>query len=688
MSLNVALYNAVSGLMLNQRSMDVTAHNVANVNTEGYSRKIVNQESMVLDGFGAGVRLTDISRNVDQYLLRDVRETLSQTGEARVVNHFFDRMQELFGAPGADSSIGNLIGEFETTVQALANTPESLTARIELVGRAQLLAQQFRDIAGDIQSLRLEADKLIEQSVETVNTQLALIEELNVKIAQNLALGREVADLQDRRDLAMSAIAEEMDINHFVRDNGEVVIFTASGRTLLDRTAKTLSHDAASTFAPEIVWNAAGTGAVDGIMLDGVDITAEFRTGRIAGLIEMRDAALPDLNSQFGELAYSIVDELNAIHNQGTAFPAPSTMTGTRGVSAGDTPPWTGNARIAVVDNSGTVVEVQDFDLSTYATVGDLVTALDGLANLSATFNADGQVVLAAAGGNGVSINGLDSSVTVGNRNDSLASFLGLNDLFTSASNNYDNYLSSQQADGATPLSLTGTLTFSGAFGSASIAYGPGDDLATIAANITADGTLAGAGISASLVSDGSGVRLRITDAGGDNFFVTDTSNFLSTLNVRVDAGKTNSSIAVRSDIVNDPSLIVRGELSGAAGLAAGDVGATAGDRTVVQRLADKFTERLNFDRIGQMGSGSRTLSDFGAAIVGLNASQAATASDTLDVGEFLLTNLQTKAASISGVNLDEEMANLIILENAYAAAARVISTTTRLFDLLEELVG
>ena len=80
MSLNIALYNAVSGLQLNQRALDVIAQNVANVNTEGYSRKVVHQESVILNGIGSGVRIADIARNVNEFMLKDTRAASSQLG--------------------------------------------------------------------------------------------------------------------------------------------------------------------------------------------------------------------------------------------------------------------------------------------------------------------------------------------------------------------------------------------------------------------------------------------------------------------------------------------------------------------------------------------------------------------------------------------------------------------------------
>ena len=381
-------------------------------------------------------------------------------------------------------------------------SPENNSLMIEIASRAELIALQFNRIAEEIQSLRLEADTNIDAAIDTVNTQLSNIQELNIRIAENIALGLGVSELQDQRDIALNKIAEVIDVNYFERSNGEIVIFTDSGRPLLDRTAQTLSHSSASSFDPAITWAGA---SVDGIDLNGNDITSEIGSGAVAGWIALRDTILPDLHSQFEELAQTFAFEINAIHNDGTGFPGQAIMTGTREVAATDTPTWTGEVRVGVTDTSSTVVEFQDFDLSTYATVGALITDINLMTNVSASINASGNVVIDAAGANLVAINEYTSAVTVGNQTMGASNFLGLNDLFTQP-NNFDVYTTAQQSSTAAALA-NGTLTFAGAFGTSAIAVSAGDSLSTVAAAINADATLTAANISASVITDGSGFQ-------------------------------------------------------------------------------------------------------------------------------------------------------------------------------------
>lgn len=683
MSLNIALFNAISGLQANSRGLDVTAQNVANVNTEGYSRKQVELQSVVIAGQGAGVQIADIARTVNEFMITQLRDAMTDLGDVKVRDAFYSRMQDMFGTLSSDSSIGMSLAELAAKFQALADTPENVSLRTDLIERARLLVEQMNGMATQIEALRVEVDRNIKDDVDVINTQLSLIRELNLQIAEGIALGQGVGELQDKRDLALNEVAKRIDIQQFTRSNGEIVVMTSLGRSLVDRTAATLSHTPVSSINPLTTH---ASGGVDGINLNGIDITSEISSGRLAGLIALRDTDLPNLHSQLIELVTQLHDEINAVHNQGSAYPGLAAVTSSRTFQATDPPVWTGTFRVAVTDTSGTVVELQDIDLALMADVNDLVTAVDGMANLSASLNASGQIVIIPAGANRVAFNEMTSAVTVGNRTMGASDFLGLNDFFSSA-NQYDDYSSSHQASRTTPLGLAGTLTFTGGFGTANVNYAAGDDLDAIAASINATPALAAAGIAASVISDGSGFRLRITDSTGDNLFMTDSSTLLNALNVKVRDAGIVTQMAVRSDIVADPSLVSRGTLSNSGTLAVGDVGLTTGDKSTVQNLANLFNAKLSYNATSLLAASTTTFSQYATEILSLNAAKAKAVSDNVASRQVLVDNLSAKTASISGVNLDEELSLMIVLENAYAASARVITASQNMFDMLTDMV-
>ena len=236
-------------------------------------------------------------------------------------------------------------------------------------------------------------------------------------------------------------------------------------------------------------------------------------------------------------------------------------------------------------------------------------------------------------------------------------------------------------------VAVTGTLTFSGSWGTTNVGYGAGDDLDALAASINLDATLTAQNITATVIPDGSGFQLRINDSDNDNYFITDSSNLVSTLNIKNRNTEFASTIALRADIRSDPSRISHGSITAAPAPAIGSNAIARGDNTQIQSIANKFNQTLSFDSTGLLAASTRTLPDYAAQILGLNSTQARIVSDTKVAREFLFENLSNKTQSVSGVNLDEEMANMIVLENAYAASARVIAVTSELFDILTDMM-
>jgi len=684
MSLNIALFNAISGLHVNSRALDVTAQNVSNVNTEGYSRKTIHQQAVVVAGQGAGVEIAAITRTVNEFMIKEMRASVTELGDAQVRSDIYARMQDLFGSLSSDTSPSLAIADLATKFQALSDTPENVSLRTDVVERARLLVEQFVDMAEQIEALRVEVDREIQDDVTSVNTQLSLIQELNIQIAEGTALGQGVSELQDQRDIALNKVAEVMDIQQFTRGNGEIVLLTKLGRPLVDRTASTLSHTSVSSINPLTTH---ASGAIDGITLNGIDITNEISSGRIAGLVAMRDTLLPNLHSQMQELVGALHNEINALHNQGTAHPGLANVTGTRTLASTDAPVWTGTFRVAANDSTGTIVELLDINLATTTTIGDLVTAINGMTNASASLNASGKLVITAAGANRVAFGEMSSAVTVGSETKGASNFLGLNDFFTSATE-YDDYQTSFLSSDTASLGISGSLTFHQAsFGTTAIAYTTGNSLADLATAINADATLTTAGISASVIADGTGYRLRISDNGADNFYVTDSSTFISSRNLKPRDSGIVSQIAVRSDIIADPSKISRGTLNSSLTAVATDLGIAVGDKTAVQAMANQFSAKLSFDATNLLAASSSTLSQYASEILSLNAAQANSANDTRDARQILFDSLREKTSAISGVNLDEELSLMIVLENAYAASARVVSATQEMFDLLTQMV-
>ena len=135
--------------------------------------------------------------------------------------------------------------------------------------------------------------------------------------------------------------------------------------------------------------------------------------------------------------------------------------------------------------------------------------------------------------------------------------------------------------------------------------------------------------------------------------------------------------------LVDDPSLISTGLLSLISAEAGYTYERTIGDQSIAQRLADLALNNVTFDAAGGFGVTSQTLSGYAAQIVSAAASSATAAKNDDNNAKLLLDSFSQQSSAISGVNLDEELANTVIYQNAYAASSRVIGVAKDLFDVL-----
>ncbi|MFT5180567.1 MAG: flagellar hook-associated protein 1 FlgK [Alphaproteobacteria bacterium] len=683
MSLTISLSSALASLSVTQSQMQIVSSNVANASTEGYTRKTAASSNLVLDGRGAGVRLSEIERIVDQNLLRQLRDQLARVGNLQVQNDYYNRMQDLFGTPGSNSDLSHIIGKLSASLESLTSSPELAAGKFAVIAHAQSLAERMTTLTTEIQRMRQDADAAISDTITVINQHLTSINELNDQIGDVQAIGQSTADLEDARDVAIADLSELMDIQSYTRSNGHIVILTPSARPLVDNAAVTLTHASASSMAAGINYPT----VIDAISYGpgGADITGEIQGGRLAGLIEMRDHRLTELQSELDRLTEVLVSTANAAHNASTAFPPPQTLTGSLSFAGTDAPAMTGTFRVTVVDVTGAVVENQDIALGGLADINALVAAVNGMTNATATLDASGKIVMSATGANRIAVNEMTSQVTNGAQTTGLAQFLGLNDLYT-LNTNFVDYTADPQTSATTALGLAGTLTVSYPGGSTPVAYVVGDTLTTITASINA--ALAAQNITATVLTENGKFRLTLTDGDGDNFFLADSGSLTSTLNLRNGMIGAAGLMALRPDISADPNKLATGQLSNAATLTVGDFVLASGDSSGTIALAEALSNGQVFAGAGGLATATSRLSDYAASIVSLNSTQAANIEAQFEIQEGYKEAIRGRSASISDVNIDEEMSTLLVLQNAYQAAARVTQTVSQMMEVLVNIIN
>jgi len=229
MSLTQALNTAISGLNTAQARIAITSSNISNVNTEGYSRKIAGQETLSLDGVGAGSQVADIYRNVNEGLVREMRGELGKAGREEARYEFFMRVQTLFGTTQSDAAISQRINDLADAFEQLGVTPDQNSPRVEAIESAIQVMESFERLSSQLQDLRDDIDDQITDEVNSANTLLTQISELNTGIIRLNNLDQPTTELEDQRDQKLNQLSKIIDITTFSRSDGSIVVYSAAG---------------------------------------------------------------------------------------------------------------------------------------------------------------------------------------------------------------------------------------------------------------------------------------------------------------------------------------------------------------------------------------------------------------------------------------------------------------------------
>jgi len=609
-NLTSAIYSALSGVNASQQEMSVKSDNISNTKTVGYTKKTAERTNNI---FG-GVSISKISRSIDNFMLKDMRNQTSDLGAVDALKDVYQRLQNNLGKPGGSSDLSTQVNNLAASLESFAATPENDVLKNQVINDAVNMTKRVNDLAGTIQNLRAYADSKIDETVKSINTLTTQIDSLNNKIVVAQANGQDITRLEDQRDQAVTDLSKKIGINVHLRANNTLLVQTKTSQTLVDSGANLITYTPQNVVGAATVYPA----GFNSILLGGLsDLTTSVQGGELKGWIDARDNDLPDVATEVENFATTLRDSVNKIHNQGTAFPPQNTLTGTSLLAAGaaTTLTMTGSVRIATVDATGKFVASADINLAGVApaTVGGLITAINTNPALA------GSVTASLVG-------------TAPNQTLQLVSTVPANGV---ALNSYDSVPASTsqvQIGGAGP-----TRSFSFAFGL------------------------------------------------NDFFTGTDTAAVV---------GDFSANMQVRSDLATNPNRLAHGSLS--LNTAFGplplpttpNTAVTSGDRAVAQSLANVFGQPISFSSAGNLPTVNQTFGGYAGTIFANQGYRANLLNDQSEQKSDVLTNLNTQIGGVSGVNLDEEMAQLTIVQNAYNAAAQALKTSDQMFDQLLSIMG
>jgi flagellar hook-associated protein 1 FlgK len=616
MSLAQALATAVSGMQTTQAGLAIVAGNVANAETPGYVRRALVQTESGGGEFAAGVRVEGINRTLNQFLQSQYRAESAGGAYADLRSDMYQRLQSVYGVPGADGGIDSIYNAFTGALQALATSPDDYSARAGVISSAQLLAQKLNGMTADIQGLRGQAELGLADSVDQANQAIQQIAAINRQLATAATGDAAAASLMDQRDRYIDQLSQLIDVRVVqTGDRSPVTIFTTSGVQLVGSDAAVLEFTPQGAMTAGAQWSAdpqqraVGTITLSSASGASVDLVANksIRSGKIAAYLEMRDQTLVQAQAQIDQIASSVASALSSRSIDGTAVTA-GAQSGfdidVGGLSNGN------SVSVAYTDRTGathhiTLVQVSD---------------PSALPLAAATTDAADKII------------GVDFSQGMASALAEINKQFNGKIQFSNPSGNILRVLDDGAANNTTITDASATVTAT---------------------------SLTGGGPELPFFTDaGRPYTGAITGAGAQSVGF---------------AGR----IQVNSDLLADPSkLVVYG------------ANVAQGDSTRPDFLYEQLTSaRHIYSPTAGIGT---TATPFSASIptymqqmLSMQGAAADSAAQLQQGQDVVVNALAQRMSEDTGVNIDEEMTQLLQLQNTYAANAHVLSAVKDMMDVL-----
>ena len=623
MSLGSALATAMAGLRANQAALSITSSNIANTQTPGYVSESANQVEVLTGNTGASVSVTGVNRQLNQFIQTQLRTETSGGAYADQMASVLTQLQSVYGTPGQAGSLETAYSNFTTAVQALSTTSGSSSSQITAVTAAQNLAQQLNATTQGIQTLRTNAEQDIGISVGQANAAMTQIAQLNTQLQGISPTDPTAATLMDQRDQAINQLSQLMDIRVASTGNNQTSVYTSNGVELVGTQASTLTFNSQGTLNANSQWSSNPANSTAGTL------TIKLANGATMDMIANRAISSGQIAADLTLRDKTLVQAQTQVDQLAASISSALSDKTTAGTAA----------PAALAPKAG-------FDL-------DLSNVLPGnTVNLTYTDAATNT----------------QHNVTIVRVDDAAA--LPLSNVGSAPNSqvigvNFTGGMASVVSQLNTALGAA-NLQFSNPSGSTLRVVDSGTGVATVnSASVT---------ITAPSLANGNTQLPLFTDSSSlYTGTITSTGSQLTGY-----AGR----ITVNAAVLADPSKLTVYNTSPAT---------QAGDTARSDFIHSQLTSGT-FTYSPQTGLGSTatpfkgTLSGYMQQFLSLQAN-ASTSATQLQKGQDVVVNaLQQKMNSSSGVNIDTEMANLISLQNTYAANAHVMSVVQTMMTSLMQV--
>ena len=405
-----ALNIAASGLQTNQKALDVVSHNIANVNTAGYSRQVADFGTVAPDkigdlNFGRGVDLTNIRRITDPVIDQAQMDNDSQLSYWQTVDSGLVSVENVFGSLQS-TGLASSLDDFFLSWQQLANNPQDAAQKINVRAQSESIVTNLNNMQTQLADAQLAADASIDQAIIGANQLLDSISALSQQINAQEVGGSTANDLRDQRDLALRDLAKIIPVQQVSTGDGSFLIQTLDGDLLLQDAS--VNHLARGGAVP---------GSFSNIVVaeTGTEITGVNRGGEIGALIEMRDNTYDGYLNDLNSIAANLIFSTNQIHSNGAPAGGQISTNAAQASNVGlalndpaQVAPFasqiqTGSFKVHVYDAAGVATPAGGTAISVTAgttTMSDIATSLNAVVGITATIDAAGQLSVSGAAGN------------------------------------------------------------------------------------------------------------------------------------------------------------------------------------------------------------------------------------------------------------------------------------------------
>ncbi len=325
--LGMVLDIATSALSAQQQSINVTAHNIANVNTEGYSQQrpdLETKQPVLNNGLimGRGVDVEQVIQSSDQFIENRLMQEKSNLSSSSEMEKYMQVLEGYFNET-SDTGMSTMLNNFWNDWYDISNNPSGPAERNSLYEGSTLLAEQFNSLGSDLNQVKSDLTNAVSSGVGTINQITQEIAQLNDQIV-GMENNNTANDFRDKRNSLVSQLNQYLDVKTFEQSNGSLTIVSAKGCTLVQGDSN-YTLEMGGDNGDRIIWRDSSDRPVD--------ITDYINNGNLGGWLDMRDEIVGKYQLNLDALAKEFIWSVNQQHSQGVGLEGFNSVTGSSAVS-------------------------------------------------------------------------------------------------------------------------------------------------------------------------------------------------------------------------------------------------------------------------------------------------------------------------------------------------------------------